>query len=277
MDSGEAAGGLPPAGEARLSKPALVKPVLVILHQEHSTPGHVGRLLAGRGHLLDIRKPRYGEPLPATLREHAGAVIFGGPMSANDADEYIKREIALVELALREATPFLGICLGAQMMAACLGAKVAPDPGGHVEMGYHDVVPQSGATLGGNWPTRVYQWHSEGFALPAGAEALALSTGAFPHQALRYGPAAIGLQFHPEITYAMAARWSGRNEARLEQRRGAQLRPAQLADHIALAPGIQRWLAAFLDAWLMLDAVDTSAGDTSAVATSAGSHTLGRT
>lgn len=226
------------------------KPVLIILHQEQSTPGHVGRLLAARGHPLDIRRPRFGEPLPETLEHHAGTVIFGGPMSANDPDGFVKQEIALIEVALREASPFLGICLGAQMMSVCLGAKVAPDPDGHVEMGYYDVAPLPAATIGGRWPTRVYQWHSEGFDLPTGAEPLVTAPGPFPNQAFRFGRAAIGLQFHPEITFAMAARWSGRNETKLAERRGAQLRPAHLGEHIAASPHVQSWLARFLVDWL---------------------------
>lgn len=225
------------------------KPVLIILHQEHSTPGHVGHLLHARGHRLDIRRPRYGDPLPDTLSGHAGTVILGGPMSANDKDDFMLAEIGLVELALREEAPFLGICLGAQMMALCLGAKVAPDPDGRVEIGYHAISPLPVADIGGVWPTRCYQWHNEGFGLPAGAQALAVSHGPFPNQALRYGPAAFGLQFHPEITYAMAARWSGRNEHRLD-RPGASLRDAQLSDHIAHGPLVRRWLARFLAEWL---------------------------
>ena len=66
-------------------------PVLIVLHQEHSTPGRVGRLLAERGHRLDIRRPRYGDPLPPSLSDHAGAAIFGGPMSANDPDDFIRQ------------------------------------------------------------------------------------------------------------------------------------------------------------------------------------------
>jgi GMP synthase (glutamine-hydrolysing) len=58
-------------------------PVLIVLHQETSTPGRVGNALRELGHGLDIRRPRFGDPLPKTLDGHAGAVIFGGPMSAN--------------------------------------------------------------------------------------------------------------------------------------------------------------------------------------------------
>ena len=67
--------------------PALLKPVLIVLHQETSTPGRVGKALRALGHPLDIRRPRFGDPLPDTLDQHAGAVIFGGPMSANDSDD----------------------------------------------------------------------------------------------------------------------------------------------------------------------------------------------
>jgi GMP synthase (glutamine-hydrolysing) len=88
-------------------------PVLVILHQENSTPGRVGNVLRALGHRLDIRRPRFGDQLPETLDDHAGAVIFGGPMSANDPDDYVGKEIDWIEIPLREQRPFLGICLGA--------------------------------------------------------------------------------------------------------------------------------------------------------------------
>lgn len=75
----------------RLSKPN--RPVLIVLHQEQSTPGRVGNLLRVLGYPLDIRRPRLGDPLPKTLDDHAASVIFGGPMSANDGDDYMRREI----------------------------------------------------------------------------------------------------------------------------------------------------------------------------------------
>ncbi len=65
-------------------------------------------------------------PCLTTLDQHAGAVFLGGPMSANDSDDYIRREIDWIEIPLREQRPFLGICLGAQMLAMQLGARVAP-------------------------------------------------------------------------------------------------------------------------------------------------------
>src|SRR5918911_2194425 len=116
-------------------------PVLVVLHQESSTPGRVGNALRALGHRLDIRRPRFGDPLPDTLDRHAGAVIFGGPMSANDSDDYIRREIDWIEIPLREQRPFLGICLGAQMLARQLDALVAPHPQGVTQIGYYPIRP----------------------------------------------------------------------------------------------------------------------------------------
>ncbi len=108
--------------------------VLVILHQEHSVPGRIGHLLRQRGYRLDIRRPRFGDPLPETLEDHAGAIIFGGPMSANDSDAHIAAEIAGSTFRCAEGAPLLGICLGAQMIAKKLGETVSPHPNDHVEM-----------------------------------------------------------------------------------------------------------------------------------------------
>ena len=101
-------------------KPAVVTPpgvdpplpVLVVLHQETSQPGRVGNALRALGHELDIRRPRFGDPLPETLDEHAGAVIFGGPMSANDGDDYVRREIDWIAGPLRAQRTFLCSCVG---------------------------------------------------------------------------------------------------------------------------------------------------------------------
>ena len=105
-------------------------PILIVLHQEHSTPGRVGYSLHRLGYRLDVRRPRFGDSLPQTMRDHAAAVIFGGPMSANDEDEFIQREIDWTTVPLNEDKPFLGICLGAQMFARALGARVFPHPEG---------------------------------------------------------------------------------------------------------------------------------------------------
>src|ERR1035437_10684342 len=93
-------GGVTAAAVARSTAGSLL-PVLIVLHQETSTPGRVGNVLRALGYRLDIRRPRFGDPLPRTLDGHAGAVIFGGPMSANDPDDFVRREIDWIRSAER--------------------------------------------------------------------------------------------------------------------------------------------------------------------------------
>lgn len=226
----------------------MLKPVLIILHQEHSSPGRVGQMLAKLGHPLDVRRPRFGDPLPETMLEHAGAVIFGGPQSANDADDFIKREIDWVGVPLRDNKPYLGICLGAQMMALHLGGRVAPHAEGHAEVGYYPIRPTgAGRELCPDWPDRVYQWHREGFDLPQGSELLA-EGDAFSVQAFRYG-SGYALQFHPEVTHAMMHRWLVRGAHRMELP-GAKQRHEHLSDRFVYDFAARNWLAAFLERWL---------------------------
>ena len=245
-------------------RPPAKLPILIVLHQEHSTPGRLGRLFQDRGHRLDIRRPRYDEPLPETLAEHAGAVIFGGPMSANDPDDFVKREIDWIGVALKEEKPFLGLCLGAQMLARHLGAKVETHPDGKAEIGYYPLIPTADGhamaeRVGVPWPAYVYHWHREGFGCPKGAATLATGDD-FPTQAIRVGPAAYGLQFHPEVTHAMMCRWTVRGHERLSLP-GAQDRSRQIEGRFMHDPHVVRWLHAFLDHWVAGGA-DTTASDT---------------
>jgi GMP synthase (glutamine-hydrolysing) len=226
-------------------------PILVVLHQDTSTPGRVGTALARRGHRLDIRRPRYGDPLPPTLADHAGAVIFGGPMSANDDDVWLRREIDWIGVALAEEKPFLGICLGAQMMVRHLGGRVTAHPAGEVEVGWYDIAPtREGRDLMA-WPQRVYQWHREGFEVPTGARLLATGDR-FPNQAIRVGPHAYGLQFHPELTLAMMHRWTVRGAGRLDSP-GAQPRHDHFEGQCLWGDRNRLWLDRFLDHWLAKD------------------------
>lgn len=225
------------------------KRVLIVLHQEDSTPGRVGRLLEQRGFLLDIRRPRFGDALPETLDDHEGAVIFGGPMSANDEDDFIKKEIDWISVPLAEKKPFFGICLGAQMLTKQLGGVVEANPFELVEIGYYDIEPtEAGLGVVPEWPQKVYQWHGEGFSLPDGAELLA-SGRYFTNQAMRYGEAAYGIQFHPEVTVEMMHRWTTVAADRLKQA-GAQKKGDHFRERSFHDPEVERWLNGFLDRWI---------------------------
>lgn len=223
-----------------------LRPVLVVLHQESSTPGRIRNVLRALGYPLDIRRPRFGDPLPETLDEHAGAVIFGGPMSANDADDYVRREIEWIAVPLREQRPFLGICLGAQMLAKQLGARVALHPEGQTQIGYYPVRPtQAGLALCRDWPAQVYHWHREGFELPRGATLLAEGDD-FPMQAFQWDNA-FGLQFHPDVTYRMMCCWTTHGSTDLP---GAQPREKHFEGR-AIHDAVERaWLESFLVGWL---------------------------
>ena len=224
-------------------------PVLIVLHQEHSTPGRIGQALTNRGYKLDIRRPRFGDPLPATLADHAGAVIFGGPQSANDQDDFVRREIDWLKVPLKEKKPLLGVCLGAQMLARHLGARVYAHPDGHAEVGYYPIRPTAaGRTVCEHWPDCVYQWHREGFDLPRGAALLA-EGDSFPVQAFCYGGAAFALQFHMDVTHAMMCRWTIRGHERMQQPH-AKPRDAHFEGRLLHDPACKAWLSAFVDHWL---------------------------
>ena len=224
-------------------------PVLFVLHQEHSTPGRVAHILKNRGFSFDIRRPRLGDPLPDTLDNHSGAIVFGGPNSANDEEEFMRREIDWLKVPLREEKPYLGICLGAQILARHLGASVYCHRDGQVEIGYYPLrVTGAARELCADWPDHVYQWHREGFDLPRGAQLLA-EGDAFPVQAFRWGPCAYAVQFHPEVTHAMMCRWTTRGAARMELP-GAQQRPTHFEGRALYDLAIRNWLEAFIDQWV---------------------------
>jgi len=223
--------------------------ILIVLHQETSTPGRVGQMLEARGYALDIRRPPLGDALPDTMSDHEGAVMFGGPMSANDDEDYLTIETDWIDVPLRENKPFFGICLGAQMLVNHLGGKVRPDPDCHAEVGYYPIQPtELGASLM-RWPEMVYQWHREGVELPSGVELLATGNNRFPNQAFRYGENAYAVQFHSELTYAMMRRWIVRGAERMNLP-GTQQPPQHIEGRMLYDAPIRDWLSDFLDLWL---------------------------
>lgn len=222
--------------------------ILIVVHSETSTPGRIGHMLVEKGYTLDIRRPCLGDPLPATLEHHAGAVMFGGPMSANDSDDWIAREIDWIGVALKEEKPFLGVCLGAQMLSKHLGGVVGPHADGMVEIGYYPIRPtEAGADLG-PWPEHVYHWHREGLTLPSGA--VRLATGdTFENQAFRYNARAYGIQFHPEVTRLTMHRW-GVTGAHRFVLPNAQNSRAHLEGNLLHDAPVRLWLSSFLERWL---------------------------
>lgn len=223
--------------------------IAVVVHQEHSDPGRIGAALSGRGYALDIRRHACGDPLPDRLDDYDGVVVFGGPMSANDDHlDFIRSELAFVERVAASDTRFLGVCLGAQLMARARGARVCSHPDKLFEIGYVEIAPTQ---AGRDWfdrPLNVYQWHGEGFDLPDDAVALACGE-VFRNQAAQFSPRGLGIQFHPEVTGAMMRRWQVKAAHRLVEP-GAQPAEAQCRDWVRHDAALAHWLEGFLDRWL---------------------------
>ncbi|MEX1206142.1 MAG: GMP synthase [Dongiaceae bacterium] len=222
--------------------------VLLVAHST-SREGRVAPLLNAKGYEVEWCCPAEGDALPA-VESYAGAVVFGGVQSANDAPAtpWLQHEIEWIADFAATGRPFLGICLGGQLLARALGARVGPHPDGINEIGYYPLTPAPAGRDIFPESLRVYHWHKEGFELPAGAELLA-SGDAFPNQAFRHGAAAYGLQFHPEVTPQVARRWLD-TAAHCLSRPGAQPRDVQLADCARFDPPLHGWMDRFLDRWL---------------------------
>ncbi len=207
------------------------------------------------GYRTDIRRPACGDRLPESMDDHAGAVVFGGPMSANDDHEdFIRAELDWIPRVIDSGKPFLGICLGAQLLSRALGATVSTHPEGIYEIGYFPVRATGAGRAVFDPEMRVFQWHKEGFELPAGAELLA-EGDAYPIQAYRYGSNAYAIQFHPEVTEAMNRQWARRG-ARRRSEPGAQPAEEQFRDRRRYDPQVEQWLDRFLLLWLNSGAAD---------------------
>ncbi len=219
--------------------------ILIVLHQERSSAGRVGQMLQRAGFALDVRRPPLGDKLPETLEEHVGAIVFGGPMSANDTDDFVRDEIDWHAVPLKENKPYLGICLGAQMLVRHLGGTVEGHADGLTEIGWFPLAATPTGEELMPWPPMVYQFHREGFSLPGGAELLATAEH-YPNQAFRYGPNAWGIQFHAELTQVMMHRWVVHGAHRFDLP-GAQQGHHHLQGRLVYDAQLRQWLAGFLE------------------------------
>ncbi|HNX29274.1 MAG TPA: type 1 glutamine amidotransferase [Syntrophomonadaceae bacterium] len=187
--------------------------LLIIQHVTCEGLGLLESELISKGWGLDIRcMDLPGGALPDHLDKYRALIILGGPMGANEGEKYpyLFKVQELVREAAAKQIPCVGICLGAQLIARALGAKVMPNP--VKEIGWLPVrlLPAGmNNRLFKDMPSgfSVFQWHSDTFVLPEGAKLLA-EGGDCRNQAFVYGDHIWALQFHLEVTPAMIAVWS---------------------------------------------------------------------
>jgi len=186
-----------------------VPAVWVIQHIECETPGTIADILNQKEIFFQTVDAYKGEPVPKEMGAAAGVIIMGGPMGVYEEERYpfLRDEIRLIEQAIKEDKAVLGVCLGSQLLAKALGARVTK--GKKKEIGWYPVSLTEGAAKDRLW-TGVersfiaYHWHGDVFDLPRGAEPLA-SSALTPCQAFRYGERAYGFLFHMEVTEKIIA------------------------------------------------------------------------
>jgi GMP synthase (glutamine-hydrolysing) len=197
-----------------------MRKLLVLQHVPYEPLGLLDPHLRASG--FRIRYVNFGRhpELEPDIRRYDGLVVLGGPMNVDQLDRYphLAHEIELLRGALGREIPVLGICLGAQLLAAALGANV--HPAAVHEIGWYPLEVSGNAAadpllrhFGPGQP--VLQWHAYTFTEPPGAVHLA-STASCPNQAFRYGSRAYGFQFHLEADAALVQRWLAMPDTRRE-------------------------------------------------------------
>jgi GMP synthase-like glutamine amidotransferase len=228
---------------------------LVLQHIECEPPGVYEDVLAERGIEIERVELDRGDAQPAWSGFDA-VIAMGGPMSVNDdADHpWLTGEKRAIAEAVRAGVPFWGVCLGVQLLAASLGARVYPGP--EPEVGLLPVTLSDEALADpvfAGLPRDVLtlQWHGDTFDLPEGAIALAGSP-VCPNQAFRWGDRAYGIQFHLEVSTEMAKEWATvpAYEESLEKVKGPGALPRLIGDIEQAADGMRTRGRTLFERWL---------------------------
>jgi GMP synthase (glutamine-hydrolysing) len=209
--------------------------LLVLQHISCEPPGVFSEVMREQGVEPVAAELDENEPLP-DWREFDAVLAMGGPMGADDDAEHpwLSAEKQLVRESVEAGRPFLGVCLGVQLLASALGGRVHPMD--RAEVG---LLPVELTAEGRDHPLFAdlddpfvtLQWHGDTFELPTGAVRLAGSPAA-PNQAFQAGERAFGIQFHLEVTAEMADEWGAvpAYKQSLSETLGEQEAAAFLAD-----------------------------------------------
>lgn len=184
--------------------------IIAFQHICIETMGLIAECLIDAGHRFEYVRLFDGEPVPKAVDDIDGIVIMGGPMGVYDSDRYrfLRNELQLIEMAIKESKPILGVCLGSQLIASALGSQVRK--GDRKEIGWQPVSLNDSASEDCLWQNipdtfMAYHWHGDVFDLPKGSVGLAFSKSA-PCQAFRYGKKVYGILFHMEVDNVIVSR-----------------------------------------------------------------------
>jgi GMP synthase-like glutamine amidotransferase len=193
-------------------------PIAVFRFSPTEGPAHFAEWLDARGLAWKLVAVDAGDAVPGDARAFAGIGMMGGPMSVNDALPWIAPLNALVRDAVARGVPVIGHCLGGQLLAQSLGARVTRTP--TPEIGWIDVdatdAAQAREWFGARARFTAFQWHYDAFDLPANAERI-LRNGYNPNQAYVVDGRHIGFQCHIEMTRELVETWCRTGAAELPE------------------------------------------------------------
>ncbi len=198
--------------------------VLFIKHITIEGPGTIADFLEDNKIPYAIIDLSYGDKVPKLEKDFQSIICLGGPMNVYEEEKFpfLKDEDILLRRVIEEKITFLGICLGAQLIAKAAGAKVTKNP--EKEIGWYKIVLNDyglNDDLFKDLPEifPVFQWHGDTFSIPDGGIRLAFSE-LCQNQIMKYGRNAYGIQFHVEITKEMIIQWADAYKAELESLKG---------------------------------------------------------
>lgn len=237
-----------------------MKPILIFRHLACEGPGYFAEYLDRRRIPWRLIAIDEQQVVPKTLDDIRALVFMGGPMSVNDDLPWIQDEISLIKQAADRGLPVLGHCLGGQLIAKALGARVYPNI--VKEIGWHDVERVSSASP---WLSdlpkqfEVFHWHGETFDLPPGAEHL-LQSARCRNQAFAHGNM-LALQFHVEMTAGMVNEWADVHDQELAHLSASvQSREAMIRDLPQHIRRLQTVADVFYAHWLSLVSDNSRSG-----------------
>jgi GMP synthase (glutamine-hydrolysing) len=195
-------------------------PWLVLRHVEHEHIGTLAQLLRKSGIAVRYADLFHGDAVPKDAAGIGGLIVMGGPMGVYESATYpfLEQEQALIRRCAEEGPPVLGICLGAQLIAAALGAKVYAGP--QKEIGWHRLslaAPEDAWTAGLPSEFMGFHWHGDTFDLPQGTKSL-FRSALYENQGFRHGENVLALQFHFEVNARMINEWLDDDGCRAELR-----------------------------------------------------------